>query len=157
MTPETDTILQQAFGLALSSRFASGAVSARYRTQGSVRESSESELILCNLSVRRDLFLSHGGFDERLYPNEENELLDRMRLSGVKLLHDPDLAIRRSQRKSLRAFVRQIFGYGRGRGRQTFISRSVSLPTLVPFFFLLYLLSFTVLHNPVYYIPLCVT
>ncbi|HKZ16745.1 MAG TPA: glycosyltransferase, partial [Geobacteraceae bacterium] len=121
LTPESDTPLQQAFGLALSSRFGSGGVCNRYRKKGGVRETGDNELILCNLSMRSDVFRAFGGFDERLYPNEENELMDRIRNKGLALVHDPDLAVYRSQRKTFPAFVRQIFGYGKGRGRQTLI------------------------------------
>jgi len=154
LTPVTDPPLQQAFGLALSSRFGSGSVCNRYRQVGSIRETGDNELILCNLSFRREVFESFGGFDERLYPNEENELMVRMVKSGLKLIHDPELAVRRGQRKSLPAFVRQLFGYGRGRGRQTLISGVSGFASFVPAAFLLYLLSLPLVDKPVYYLPL---
>ncbi len=154
MTPDTDSTLQQAFGLALSSRFGSGSVCNRYRQEGIVRETGDNELILCNLSMRRVVFESFGGFDERLYPNEENELMVRIVKSGLRLLHDPELAVRRSQRKSVPAFVRQLFGYGRGRGRQTLISGVGSFPSFVPAAFVIYVLSLLVVDKPVYYLPL---
>lgn len=154
LTPESDPPLRQAFGLALSSRFGSGSVCNRYRQKGTIRETGDNELILCNLSMRTDVFESFGGFDERLYPNEENELMVRIRKSGLQLLHDPDLAVRRGQRKSFTAFVRQLFGYGRGRGRQTLIGGVSSLASFVPAAFFLYLLSLPLVDKPVYYLPL---
>ncbi len=154
LTPETDSLLQQAFGLALSSRFGSGSVCNRYRRVGSIRETGDNELILCNLSIRREVFEAFGGFDERLYPNEENELMVRIRRSGLRLLHDPGLAVRRSQRRSFPAFVRQLFGYGRGRGRQTLIGGVSSPASFVPAVFVVYLLSLPLVDKPVYYLPL---
>ncbi len=154
LTLETDPPLRQAFGLALSSRFGSGGVCNRYRQKGNVRETGDNELILCNLSMRREVFESFGGFDERLYPNEENELMVRIRKSGLRLLHDPELAIRRGQRKSLPAFVRQLFGYGRGRGRQTMISGVSNFASFVPAAFVVYLMSLPLVDKPVYYLPL---
>jgi succinoglycan biosynthesis protein ExoA len=154
LTPVSDPPLRQAFALALSSRFGSGSVRNRYRKTGSVRETADNELILCNLSMRSDVFLSFGGFDERLYPNEENELMVRIRKNGLKLVHDPDLSVYRGQRKTFPAFVRQIFGYGRGRGRQTLISGISSFASFVPVVFLLYLLSLPLVDKPVYYLPL---
>jgi len=74
LTPTTDTPLQQLFGLALSSLFGAGGMRNRYRRIGDVRDTSDKELILCNLALRRNIFLESGGLDERLYPNEENEL-----------------------------------------------------------------------------------
>jgi succinoglycan biosynthesis protein ExoA len=154
LTPASDPPLRQAFALALSSRFGSGNVRNRYRKTGGVRETADNELILCNLSIRSDVFRSFGGFDERLYPNEENELMVRIRKNGLKLMCDPNLAVFRSQRKTFSAFVRQIFGYGRGRGRQTLIGGISGLTSFVPVVFLLYLLALPLADNPVYYLPL---
>lgn len=154
LTPATDPLLRQAFGLALSSRFGSGSVCNRYRKIGGVRETGDNELILCNLSMRSDVFSSCGGFDERLYPNEENELMVRIGKQGLKLVCDPELAVYRSQRRTFRAFIRQIFGYGRGRGRQTLISGISSIASFVPVFFVLYILSLILADKPVYYLPL---
>lgn len=140
VTPASDSPLQQLFGSALSSPLGSGAVRGRYRVFGAVRETTEKELILCNLAIRRSVFVELGGFDERLYPNEENELLDRIKSSGFKLVHNPAMYVYRSQRRSLKAFVRQMFAYGRGRAQQTLISGSFSLVSFVPLFFMLYLI-----------------
>lgn len=154
LTPEGDPPLRQAFGLALASPFGGGGVCNRYRRHGERRETGDHELILCNLSISAAAFTEMGGFDERLYPNEENELLVRMRRTGWKLIHDPALAVYRSQRPSLRAFVRQLFGYGRGRAQQILLGGGCGITTFVPVLFLLYLLSLPFLHLPVYYLPL---
>nr|WP_307726532.1 glycosyltransferase family 2 protein [Trichlorobacter sp.] len=141
LTPSTDTILQRAIGAALASPLGAGGVRNRYRAVGAVRQTTERELILCNLAIRRDAFLAAGGLDERLYPNEENELLDRLKKSGGQLLHDPALAVERSQRASVPAFVRQMYRYGRGRAEQTKIAGFSGLMPFVPLVFLLYLLT----------------
>jgi succinoglycan biosynthesis protein ExoA len=153
LTPDTDTPLQQAFGMAFASVIGGGGMRNRYRRAGSVRSTSDRELILCNLSFRRELFLQHGGFDERLYPNEENELMERVRRGGCVLIHDPDLAVLRSQRPTLKAFCRQLFGYGRGRGEQTMVSGIIKPITFVPSLFILYLLLLPLFRKPVYYLP----
>ena len=98
------------------------------------------ELILCNLSFRREIFLSHCGLDARLYPNEENELMDRLLHEGFLLVHDPELAVYRSQRPSWRAYLRQMFGYGRGRGEQTVLSGKLKPISLAPSLLLIYTL-----------------
>ncbi|HEX9022528.1 MAG TPA: glycosyltransferase family 2 protein [Geobacteraceae bacterium] len=154
LTPESDGILQRSFGLAFASALGGGAMRNRYRQTGAARPTSDRELILCNLSFRRALFLQQGGFDERLYPNEENELLERIDRGGGRLIHDPGLAVYRSQRPSLGAFCRQLYGYGRGRGEQTLLSGVVSPVTFVPSLFLCYLLLLPLLHKAVYYLPL---
>jgi succinoglycan biosynthesis protein ExoA len=154
LTPEGDSSLRQAFGLALSSPFGAGSVCNRYRRHGVCRETGDHELILCNLSISASAFSEADGFDERLYPNEENELLVRLRRSGLKLLHDPELAVYRSQRPTIGAFVRQLFGYGRGRAQQILLGGGSGVATFVPVIFLLYILSLPFLHLPVYYLPL---
>jgi succinoglycan biosynthesis protein ExoA len=154
LTPDSDSVLQHSFAMALSSIFGGGGMRNRYRQTGKVRLTCDRELILCNLSFRRKCFLLHGGFDERLYPNEENELLERIRRNGGKLIHDPGLAVFRSQRPTLRAFCRQLFGYGRGRGEQTVMSGIVKPITFIPSLFLLYLLLLPLAHKAVYYLPL---
>lgn len=156
LTPATDSPLQQLFGLTLTSLFGAGGMRNRYRSVGGVRETTDKELILCNLAMQRDIFLTAGGLDERLYPNEENELLDRIQASGHKLVHAPHMAIHRSQRKSLRLFIRQMYSYGRGRAQQTLIVGSGPIIGFVPLLFLLYLalLPF-VASTPLFFIPLC--
>jgi len=156
LTPPDDAPLQQLFGLALSSLFGAGGMRNRYRMVGGIRATTDKELILCNLALRRTVFLESGGLDERLYPNEENELLDRIQSSGHKLLHAPHMAIQRSQRRSLRLFIRQMFSYGRGRAQQTLITGSAPFLGFVPLFFLIYLamLPFA-LSRPLFVMPLC--
>lgn len=154
LTPDSDTPLQHAFGMALASAIGGGGMRNRYRQSGEARSTGDQELILCNLSFRRDIFLRYGGFDERLYPNEENELMERVRRGGGILIHDPALAITRSQRPTLKAFCRQLFSYGRGRGEQTVISGVVKPITFVPSLFLLYLLLIPLVQRPVYSLPL---
>ncbi len=154
LTPDSDSILQHSFAMAFASIFGGGGMRNRYRQTGVIRMTCDRELILCNLSFRRELFLAHGGFDERLYPNEENELLERVRRQGRQLIHDPDLFIFRSQRPSLKAFFRQLFSYGRGRGEQTILSGIVKPITFIPSLFLIYLLLLPLIHKPVYYLPL---
>jgi succinoglycan biosynthesis protein ExoA len=145
LTPETDSELQKAIGLVFASPAGGGGVRNRYRKSGGARQTGDSELILCNLSFRRDIFLDHGGLDARLYPNEENELMDRLQREGFLLVHDPELAVQRSQRPSYRAFVRQMFGYGRGRGEQTLLSRKLKPISLAPSLLLVYTVLLPVL------------
>jgi succinoglycan biosynthesis protein ExoA len=91
---------------------------ARYTPVGKSRLAGEKELILCNLLMDREAFLKSGGFREDLYPNEENELFNRLESRGLRLAYEPDAWVRRPRRKNLRAFIRQAFGYGRGRAQQ---------------------------------------
>ena len=156
LTPASNGRRQRLFGYALSSVMGSGSVRNRYSSHGTVRETTEKELILCNLAIRRSVFLEMGGFDERLYPNEENELLDRIRAAGLKLLHIPDMVVQRSQRPTLSAFFRQMFAYGRGRAQQSLISGKCHPVSLIPLLFVIYLvvLPCAAVLNPLFLLPL---
>lgn len=140
LTPPGDSSFQRSIAWALASPFGGGAIRNRYRSVGVLRDTDDRELILCNLAFKRKVFLSFGGLDERLYPNEENELIDRLLQSGARLLHDPGLFVRRSQRPTLAAFIRQMKTYGKGRAEQTLISRSLSFKAVIPALFVLYIL-----------------
>lgn len=156
LTPPTDNFFQCAIGAALASPLGAGGVRNRYRSVGTVRQSTERELILCNLAIRREAFLANGGLDERLYPNEENELLDRLCSGGGVLLHDPELTVKRSQRASLKDFAYQMFRYGRGRSEQTRIAGFRGLMPFVPLAFLLYLLAIPFVRSPLFLLLLVV-
>ena len=110
--------LEQVFALVLASWVAFGPSRARYAAVGRVRETSEKELILCNLLARRQAMLELGGFNEALYPNEENALMDELQKRGGKLIYDPELLVHRRPRSSLKSFARMLMTYGRGRAEQ---------------------------------------
>ena len=118
LCPPDAPALQQAFALAMGSWLAFGPSCSRYRARGRVRPSSEKELILCNLLARREDLLQLGGFNESLYPNEENALMDELQKRGGQLLYDPDLIVHRPPRPGFRSFCKMLLTYGRGRAEQ---------------------------------------
>jgi hypothetical protein len=89
--------------------------------------------------VRRQDFVAAGGFREDLYPNEENEFLDRLQARGKKLVFDPLAQVRKPRPASLAAFLKQAFRYGRGRMRQMKFSGRWSTVHLIPLGFSCYL------------------
>jgi succinoglycan biosynthesis protein ExoA len=110
--------LEQVFALVLGSWIAFGPSRARYAPVGALRDSSEKELILCNLIARRETLLALGGFNEKLYPNEENALMDDIHKNGGRLLYDPEFFVHRRPRNTLKAFIKMLITYGRGRAEQ---------------------------------------
>jgi hypothetical protein len=118
LCPPEAPALERVFAVVLSSWLAFGPSRARYAPVGGARPSSEKELILCNLMARRAALLELGGFDEALYPNEENALMDGLQRRGATLLYDPAFLVHRRPRPTLRAFCRMLFTYGRGRAEQ---------------------------------------
>ena len=137
--------LEQIFALVLSSWLAFGPSRARYAKVGQTRRSGEKELILCNMMARRETLLRHGGFNEALYPNEENALMDLIQREGGQLIYDPDFVVRRRPRRTLGSFCRMLQTYGRGRAEQFRQTPTFgSVLNFVPPLFLVYVVSLPV-------------
>lgn len=140
LCPEGAPPLERVFSVVLGSGLAFGPSRARYSKVGQVRTTGEKELILCNLVARRATLLSLGGFDESLYPNEENALMDLLQKQGHKLLYDPDFYVFRRPRPTLKAFARMLLTYGRGRAEQFRTTPTAgSILNFVPPLFVVYL------------------
>jgi GT2 family glycosyltransferase len=99
-----------------------GSVSSRYTPRGQFREAHQTDLILCNLAVRRATFAEIGPLSNDLYPNEENEWLDRAHAAGVGAYYDPELQVFRPQRTTPGSMVLTLLRYGMGRTRQFRVS-----------------------------------
>jgi len=140
--PDDAPRLEKVFALVLSSWLAFGPSRARYAVLGRLRETSEKELILCNLMARREALIELGGFNEALYPNEENALMDELQKRGGKLLYDPDFVVARRPRPNLKAFTRMLMTYGRGRAEQFRLHPTLgSALNFLPPLFLLYVIA----------------
>jgi GT2 family glycosyltransferase len=135
-----ESFWQQCFSSVLASPFGGFGISARYKPAGDFRPATEMDLILCNFSIKRDVFINSGGFDTRLYPNEENEFFNRLLSSGIKLFYDPGAIVYRYSRKNLADFFKQIFRYGRGRMEHLWIFPKSFKPFFfAPLFFFAYI------------------
>jgi len=119
--------------LALTSAVGAPRVRARYAAIGETRDATEDDLILCNFAIRKEVFQRETPFDERLYPNEENELFHRLTSKGVRLVYDPSAVVYRRRAEGPWRFAKRIARYGRGRMEQTLYHASVrGLFHLVP-------------------------
>jgi glycosyltransferase involved in cell wall biosynthesis len=152
--PPEAPLLEQSFAATMSAWLAFGPSRARYTPTGSVRASSEKELILCNLMARRNTLLKLGGFDEALYPNEENALMDAIQKDGGVLLYDPAFSVFRRPRRTLPSFIKMLLNYGRGRAEQFRLHPTPgSALNFVPPLFCVYLVS-TFFLPPIALLPL---
>lgn len=142
-------------GAILESFFAHWKMSSRYRPIGDFRRAGEKELILCNMVVKRKIFKAFGGFREELYPNEENEFLNRLSKGGFEAIYHPGIFVYRPRRENIAEILRTFSHYGRGRMEQIRIEGPwPSLPLLVPAVFLFYLLALVFYHPWFAFLPL---
>lgn len=142
LCPADAPLLERVFAVVLASWLALGPSRARYDSVGAVRATGEKELILCNMMARREPLLELGGFDEALYPNEENALMDDLQKRGARLIYDPQFIAHRRPRPTLKAFCKMLFTYGRGRAEQFRLHPTPgSALNFVPPLFVLYLVT----------------
>jgi len=135
--------LEQVFALVFRSWIAFGPSRARYTPVGVLRDTGEKELILCNLVARRETLLRLYGFNEALYPNEENALMDEIQKRGGRLLYDPGFIVQRRPRSSIRAFTKMLMTYGRGRAEQFRVHPTLgSVLNFVPPLFCVFIVAF---------------
>ncbi len=143
--PPGAPLLEQVFAVVLASWLAFGPSRARYTPVGEMRDTGEKELILCNTLARRAALLELGGFNEALYPNEENALMDELQKRGQRLIYDPNFFVHRRPRRTLKAFLKMLRTYGRGRAEQFRLHPTPgSALNFVPPLFCLYLTALAV-------------
>ena len=158
ITPEDNNYIQHLFGYAMGSYFAHWKMRARYVQVGKEKVACENELLLSNMAIKKSVFLEAGGFNEGLYPNEENELINRISKMGYKFIYSPDIRIYRDRRKGIFKFMQQFYSYGNGRLNQMKIEGVLkNIQFLIPLFFLLYSISLFFLGNSwIFFIPFIV-
>ncbi|MDI6735889.1 MAG: glycosyltransferase [bacterium] len=152
----TEKELPKELDLILKSCFGTFNTAARWCVAGNQpKKATEKDLIMCNLSMRKEIFLKEGGLNESLYPNEENEFLHRLEKKGYRLVYNPKTVVYRERHRRLQDFIKSIFYYGRGRVKQNFISPTIKdIPHTIPFLFVIYLFSLLFIHSPwFWYLP----
>jgi len=107
---------------AIGSPLGSPLVSARYGSRAVTGPAGERDLILCNLAIDREAFLAAGGFDPRLYPNEENALLNDLKRRGRSAVHVHDALVVKPRPATIGRFLHESFRYGCGRMEQIWIA-----------------------------------
>jgi GT2 family glycosyltransferase len=67
------------------------------------------------MAMSKEAFDNAGGFDERLRPAyEDREFCERLFRNGVRFVYAPDARVGHNRVMTMRSFLAQHFGYGRG-------------------------------------------
>jgi len=161
LTPPDSTAFERATGYAMASFFGAASMRWRYRSFSKICSVSEHALILCNLAIRRELFLNREDqFPQHLVSNEENLLLQRLEEKNALMISSPDLAVYHRRRTTFLGLFQQSFKYGKGRAQNCLYLPSsfhwiYLLPSFVVSYFLVFLLvlNFTFLNKTIFLIP----
>jgi len=125
-----------------------GAMRMRYRYGKEFsKKGSEYRLIGANLALRKDAVIAVGKFNENIVPNEETELLRRLKKAGYGLKYNEKLFIYRENRKNILSLAKQFHHYGVGRMKQiliNFIPEDILF--IIPIGFLIYLITLIFFH-----------
>lgn len=113
VTPPHDSYWQQVSGGMYLSRL-TGGTPERYLPRGTGRFVKDWPSV--NLSIRRDVFLSVGGFDCRFWPGEDTFLCDKLSSAGVTIWYEPSALVWHHRRRTLKGHLKQVGGYGLHRG-----------------------------------------
>jgi len=114
ITPESDSFWQKVSGAVFLSKF-SGGNPERYISVGKVKEIDDWPSV--NFMVRRDIFLSIGGFNTPYWPGEDTWLcMELIKKTNKKILYVPTLIVWHHRRSGIILHLRQIGGYGLHRG-----------------------------------------
>lgn len=145
LTPESDSLFAQLSGEVLSSTLATGRASVRWKKGKADYNATEKELHGCFLCFKGDVIRKYL-FPEDMFPNDENELINRLRSDGYKLYYIPECYVYHKRRSTLRSYLKQV--HISGKGRAGLIKRrgiKGNLFYFVPIIFLFYLALIPVL------------
>lgn len=143
LTPEKDSLMQQANGIILGSIWASGPFAARYDIR---RQGEGNELPSCNLFIRKSVLKKIGGFEVDLWPGEDAkfcfQVMDDLKM---RVIYAPDVVVFHHRRELYLPYLKQIWGYGYTKGQiVTKFSNLRRLAYFIPSIFVIWLLTFPI-------------
>ena len=101
----------------------------------------------CNLSVKREVFESEGGFDEAFIKGQDLEFSTRLSIKGYSFFYTPEIKVRHYRRRHIRDLAKQIYKWGKAKAaiikKHGLTNPVYLLPVFeICFFLFLFLISF---------------
>lgn len=124
LTPTDDPFLPQCIGVLMESHLGS-AGTRNTAVYDKCREVDHNPPV--NAAVLRNLLIAVDGFPDNFAVSEDVILDEKIKRQGYKLIYDPQMIVWHHRRNTLKSFVKQLTGYGRGRA-SAFIKYPRSLP-----------------------------
>jgi GT2 family glycosyltransferase len=117
---------QKCMSLALASPVGAGPFFRRYKRTKKIFNCGENDLMLCNLAVRRDIFVSIQFFDN-VISNEENILIQEVLKKNLSVCYSSEFYVYHQRACKVNKSFLRYFSYGRGRADNMLINPSSSL------------------------------
>ena len=114
MTPESDSISQQASGLFFETVIGGGGLDYRYKP--AQRSFYVDDFPTVNFIIRKSVFFSIGGFDSHYWPGEDTKLCRDLIRAGHRIWYCRDLQVYHHRRHLWLPHLKQVGNYGKHRG-----------------------------------------
>ena len=157
LTPKDDNYFAKSSGYVMTSFLATNKMSTRYKKAKLNLNADEYALTSANLFIKKEVFDSTPGFDPKLWPGEDSELLKRLKSLNFKIVYNPEIYVYHKRRPTFRSFFKQFFNYGKVYlQKEKTKSMKPSLLYFLPTLFIFYIVStpFLYFYNKVLLIPL---
>jgi len=131
ITPKDDSFWQHVSGAVFLGRL-TGGFPERYVPFGPPKEIDDWPTV--NLMVRREVFLSVGGFDCNYWPGDDTFLCFKLKKTGKKMMYVPKMVVWHHRRAGFFLHLKQVGSYGLHRGyfARHYPETSFRLKFLVP-------------------------
>ncbi len=139
VTPDSDSLMQQASGAVFSSVLCSGSAVLRYAPR---QEVFVDDFPSCNLLVKKKALLEVGCFNSNYYPGEDTKLCLELVKKGRKILYSPKVLVFHHRRRLFLQHLKQVKEYALHRGFfvKNFAANSLRMIYFLPALFVLYLI-----------------
>ncbi len=148
LTPKSDPFFAKVSGYVIESSFGSSNMSNRYKKGKFTLNAKEYHITSANLFIRKAVFNKTHGFDTRIWPGEDPELMCRLRKLGFKIAYSPDIIIYHKRRPTFSGFFKQFFNYGKNyvTYKKRILKEKIALLHWMPTLFVFYLILLPLLY-----------
>lgn len=138
VTPDSDNLKQKASGLVFSSKVGGGTATYRYIPG---KKMFVDDFPSVNMSVKKDVFMELGGFDNNYWPGEDTKFCLELVKKGYKIIYDPEAVVFHHRRELFSPHLKQINNYALHRGyfAKKFPETSFKVSYFIPSAFVLFI------------------
>ena len=141
LSPKDEKGFAKISGYALTSSFGAFGRVHRYTQKKESFNVEESMVTSANLLCKKKVF-EKINFNTKLFPGEDSRFIEDAKNAGLKIAYSPEMIVYHKRRSTLKAFMKQMFNYGKVRPfidtPKTILKRRPYV--LIPSFFFIYVI-----------------